>query len=934
MRNRQILGRLIWKHLREMRTLCIVLIAASITLQWLLIFVEGGRNSDGMFVISVLIGTCFATATALLAFTGERHRGTDTRLLAMSVQPGTLLLAALSASLIGYVAIIGVGMLHAATFGGARGIKDGLWAALYLGALPLAFLIGGLVCRTPVRAIGVGGVVAGAMGFGIIWAQEALRSRYTKQVDQVLILALCTALAAGLLSLNYWLTKRWCKWPFGRTSSRTRFASKAFGQSATSAWFSSNLKTIARLRVPAFWRKVLAIWRTELRASRWFFLLAAVFAGLGLLTGWFNGAPVPTAAFFASVCGVMSFESESSKNRIRFYTERGVSRKTLWVSKQVLWLSAVAVFGLVVAGWFAYETNSGDSRPYPNPLADRNDFDEKMLAIGFVVLLQTCFMSAQFAALWFRQRIAGVAIGLFTFPLMMLWPSVVRSIGIPPVVGLAPLLVGTSYASWLWFERWMNRRHSVRDRLPVCLVLSVGIVGCWLLPTLLRIYRIPPPPEVPLATTASPELLDRLSLPGNETQWKSRGELSTEQKRWAAEMDAFGDRLSPEAENDRDTGDAVLAFSSEALSIGEEWQTLTEAEQAWYHRHAAAIPELVELVQRPEALGWIEHRAVVLLQLDALRLASEGNIAESIERICLLVRAWGYDSVRHPHLQIARACCHPNATLADVQLARQRIREHVRRQRWSFGSTDWLSKAEIYQSRDDSSVDLGNAAASTLFGESPQFVRLYAWRDAVYRGQVIQFRDALQRSLPTLPVADQTISQLEMAERRLRQWSRTSPLLRLDWQLQREQNMISWGPMWTDLDFITRTRAAVAILDVVEHVIEHGRFPTAVSQLDPWTATPFSLVPKGLDHDLKLLPNGLERKGERPAAVLAGTPFLWARGSFTRSPNPAFPDVPFFVVGPAAGDPLRSNLDIFPIPTSLLKLIKEPPPESRSDAMR
>ena len=146
--NRRVIGKLVWKHVREMRALCLVLIVGTLVLQWLAVAIAGRDAAAIAALVAVLVGSCFAAATALLAFSGERDRGTDLRLLAMSAAPGDLLVAAIIASGSGFVAVAGVGLLHGIIVAGTDEVMASLRASMYFSLLPPFFLVGGLVCRT------------------------------------------------------------------------------------------------------------------------------------------------------------------------------------------------------------------------------------------------------------------------------------------------------------------------------------------------------------------------------------------------------------------------------------------------------------------------------------------------------------------------------------------------------------------------------------------------------------------------------------------------------------------------------------------------------------------------------------------------------------------------------------------------------------------
>lgn len=904
--NRRVIGKLVWKHAREMRALCLVLIVGTLVLQWLAVAIAGRDAAAIAALVAVLVGSCFAAATALLAFSGERDRGTDLRLLAMSAAPGDLLVAAIIASGSGFVAVTGVGLLHGIIVAGTDEVMASLRASMYFSLLPPFFLVGGLVCRTTVRAIGVAAVLltAVALCFTPVLLDESL---HTERMQTVVVPACVAGLCVGLLVACWWLAKCWCMSPCGWQWRPLAFSLPVRRRSVASGLFSSNLQTIARLRVPSICRNVLAIWRTELRARGGFLLLAMVVVGAGLVGDWLPN-PVTTSTFLAAVCGVMSFESESAKERVRFYSERGVPRRSLWLGKQTLWFSIVTLIGAAAAVSYVMDVKYefGASLGPLDVGATRRDWG--WLALSFLTLLQTCFVTAQLGSLWLKQRLAAIGIGLLSWPLILSWPAVVLGVGIPAFVGLVPLLLAATLGSWFWFEPWMNRRLNGKARLPVCIAMCAGLVGCWALPTLTRIYRVPTVAEVPVAKAIPPELRERLLLPGAETPGfgSTRGRL--EQDQVDARLAALG--KLPVATDE----DGTAKFSSASLDRAGDWKALTDVERAWYDRHAADIPEIVDLASFPGVASYMPARAKWLLQLDALRLASEGNIAAAIERTCLRIEpgiAWDGTAC----LQIARMCCAGNATLADVQIAKRKIREFVRRQWWSSDIGGLQTKSGIIDEVSRKPWDTKRHLSAWL-GERAQFERAFEWRGAAVRRQANRFRELLCNQKPVLRFVGGV---MPAANSYPASWRKGSILLQAAHDSRTYP--LSADAMRADVNDIMRARMAMAVLDVVEHLLKHGRLPTELQQVDPWSGISMSLNPTGLSRDLRLLDWDFG-----PRTVLeAGTPFLWVRGERYMPPDGQVPGIPFYVLDSGQDQPLWMSVEVCPIPKALFELASEHP---------
>jgi hypothetical protein len=184
------------------------------------------------------------------------------------------------------------------------------------------------------------------------------------------------------------------------------------------------------------------------------------------VAAWVVQASMAGAA--VSWLGVVTFAGDSVRNQVRFLADRGVSRWTMWWTRQLAPLSILSLYfllGLGIAVFFGYL-----------PAAFRLGEVGRLLLYA-VLLGLTIFSVSQ----WLAQQIPSailatvvvppVSLGSVGFLVMLLYWLGIDGLYLSGVA-VVPL-IGTWWAMPAWMDRRMGVRHIVT---PLCIAMLLSII--------------------------------------------------------------------------------------------------------------------------------------------------------------------------------------------------------------------------------------------------------------------------------------------------------------------------------------------------------------------------------------------------------------------------------------------------------------------------
>lgn len=482
--------RLAWKEYRSQRSLWLSVLVLTAIVEVIISLVLSLTNnrpipSSGHLVVAFVAVAVYLLGCGATLFALEHEGGTFEfqRLLPVSTWhvywakigvgflSGLGLLAALV--LFEHAFFVGWQPVLAPIDWGAAVINFGevfLWAVLF-----------SLVLRHPLRAA-VGGMMAMSVTLCLFLP---LAGSFLPEDDLLRFhrnfLGVRIGIISLLLAVDTWLAWRWFHGKIGFTFLR-RLQSR-IGRSSD-YWIVpvGSLPAYKKGWPIGWWRLIGITWRQ----GRWIMVPLCglfVWAFVAQLSRAFQSTEqtaliVIPMTLSAVVFGLCAFTLDQWSHQFRFYAERGVSPRWLWLSRHAVWFPPVLVQAIAVQ-WLASSQHSW----YPE-----EDF---MLRWGWLFLGLMAYSLSQVCAMFVHSTLVAFVVTDFVVVLGWCWMVLVGALGIPVWFALLPIPLLALYTTWHfaadWIEERTGRRHWIRVAAVVGIPLLIVLGSC----ALYRAYEIP-----------------------------------------------------------------------------------------------------------------------------------------------------------------------------------------------------------------------------------------------------------------------------------------------------------------------------------------------------------------------------------------------------------------------------------------------------------
>ena len=189
--------------------------------------------------------------------------------------------------------------------------------------------------------------------------------------------------------------------------------------------------------------------------------------------------------FSPPLVGACVFLADQSRYRFRFLAERGISPRTIWLSRQLVWGSALLlailvfcvplVYRVVFAWGFFHEVTPESILPL-------------FISLGVILLAYAC---GQFCSMFIHSGILAVMASLLLTVLLVLWANLMWFLGMNLAWSVAPLPVAFFVATWLKPPDWLEERSGWMSRLRAVAPVAVPVIAILIAVPLIRAYQIP-----------------------------------------------------------------------------------------------------------------------------------------------------------------------------------------------------------------------------------------------------------------------------------------------------------------------------------------------------------------------------------------------------------------------------------------------------------
>jgi hypothetical protein len=948
--SRPLFTRFLWKEYRMLRGFWLAGCAIAFLIQWFFstVTLHTGNLSHIMFFVAWGAAALYSVGAAITLFAAETEERTRDYLRLLpgdwkSMFASKVALAAVSTLLLGLSL-----SLTGAWFEGWPTSRE---AEVVLGVAGVAAVEGlcwgllfSLWWRQPLLAA-VAAMACGSLGAQLAISFGNSQNSWTDQAYSDAAparLLICLGVFAGAVLLGR-------RWFYPQASDSNAIAEREETSSRTLPFAANNRLPRSKMFSRLLWQT----WRESWKSMLVGILLGCVIFILLMIPGDF----VPGVRSYwmllmslvpVAILGALVFRPDQQREHRLFVATHAIPPRRMWLARQAVWLTLIVVLGLgiyALASWgMRHEVRTSlryylldewghtdllgrEFTNYDSPWTQWWRFERANELFGQAVLGSWCAVIAvycvgQLCSMLLRQSLlAGFLAILFSIAiagwslLMFLWQM-------SPLVYVLPIGIAALLATWLRTPSWViGRTHFKNWLVPTTLII---LPLALLLPTIpdgrSRQLQIPEPQypflKEPFAQTA-----------GNfQAQHEDREKLNDELNQLVTQINWL--RLQEVTINGKTLSDLQVSEEKyENFRIG-RYSELTESDLDIIRRFTSeqgrqtakmnqeVVQTLMTLAERPSFSEVISNQHTTsladLLQNDAARLTSDGDLAAIWERLKALARF--DDSLHHydlPYLdkiliwaqQFDQTSEQLKIAIADLQqifhslpLPSDGILRRYSRSRSIVLETEpppyeWNSPLLFLSNRLPGEQQRGLVALDRLAAQSLNYASAVVHLARGGTGRSGRNAEAVDNPRELIRMAP--YSQLYaihpiafngqwanfLFANRVAEASATSFFAadilnhvgNLGWQLR----------SWANAE--TRRRATLVQLALLAYRIDHDEYPQSLDDLkdywpamppwsinDPFSNKPFKYHPKGLEHPLKMASEKL---------IPAETPLLWSVGS-------------------------------------------------------
>ncbi|HEY2839649.1 MAG TPA: hypothetical protein VGJ26_10890, partial [Pirellulales bacterium] len=515
----EIIRRMMWKEYRMLRGLWIMLAALACAAQviWAmtLSFMPGTVNYAAIWLygIPLVVVALFSLGASVILFSQEREEGTDAFLRSLPIVPGRLFLpkvvTAIGALTLLALALTVSTLVVAACFRSTQTIngRDILNLMARFGLAPIEVLAWGilfsLITRRTLVAACLGAAAASLVVHlsARIVSPDALLLQDPQPYGEALFPYRLGFLVLAI-GLDLWLGRHWLgappieDWVSIWRTRRTQAKAQAEANSASEG---SGRQPSGPSRLVALGHLLWQSWR--LSRGLMITLVGAGTLGLVVLASMKDDPNDRLKWAFGLLMGVVTlmgsvaFLADHQGRRFRYFSERPVNPRLVWLSRQWSWLGVIAVWLLMaVPIWLAvvfrvrlFKHLAEDIRIWDLPFWRSRSLAEGLqrfsgrlnqlpvwLLLGYFMLL--AFSTGQLGSIFLRSGVLACVLGIVLSALAFVWVACMESLGVSWLLAAAPIPLIALLVSWIRMSDWFGERTGPRVwiRAGLSIVLPVA----------------------------------------------------------------------------------------------------------------------------------------------------------------------------------------------------------------------------------------------------------------------------------------------------------------------------------------------------------------------------------------------------------------------------------------------------------------------------
>lgn len=202
---------------------------------------------------------------------------------------------------------------------------------------------------------------------------------------------------------------------------------------------------------------------------------------------------IPLTVLGFALLGGCTFLADQEGRQFRFFAERGVSRRQLWLSRQLFWGGAAVALAVVLLIPFFIFLH------YVSPLLPQGDRQVWKATswvfepLNFLVWGALAFAVGQACSMFLQSGVLAATFSVVLAGLLAGWMALMHTLDIGFWWSAAPLAAALFAATWLRSAGWLLERHAWRSWAPALLTPLATFAALLVAVPAYRVWEIPAP---------------------------------------------------------------------------------------------------------------------------------------------------------------------------------------------------------------------------------------------------------------------------------------------------------------------------------------------------------------------------------------------------------------------------------------------------------
>ena len=206
-------------------------------------------------------------------------------------------------------------------------------------------------------------------------------------------------------------------------------------------------------------------------------------------------------SILVALMGSILFLADHQGQSYRYFAERPVSPRLVWLSRQVSWLTVISLWLMVVAPIWIMVVFRGElhalTRPFhlksssQVPMSYTSTLGEAPAWLALGVFLLLAYAAGQVCSTFLRSGVLSGVLGVALTIVLFCWAAAMEWVGVSWLLAAAPIPIIALFITWCRMSDWIGERSGPRTWLRSGLSFVLPVAAMIAIMAVCRVALVP-----------------------------------------------------------------------------------------------------------------------------------------------------------------------------------------------------------------------------------------------------------------------------------------------------------------------------------------------------------------------------------------------------------------------------------------------------------